>query len=267
MEVGSLSEYLNQTNKAMLKFESHGNAPTITSEIARSGGKSMRVYLNRLTSSNSYRTELMPTGTTNWGHDFSLQWRKTYWVGFSIHVPSNWQTNSSGGEVLFQVHPRPDDWANSKTPMVCIRTSGNRWLIRVKYLTVPEAQSDISQSFTPISNTDNVIGIGKWTDWVMEYRPDWRLAADGGIGITRFWINGTKVVDYVGPNAYNETRGPYLNFGCYKSGWRDPNLADPVVERLYHFDEIRISRPDVGNYALVAPRAGPLPSAPILSVS
>ena len=87
---------------------------------------------------------------------------------------------------------------------------------------------------------------------MIEYRPDWRSRAAGGTGITRIWCNGNSAINYSGPNCVNNTLGPYIKFGCYKGDWRNLSKADPVSERLYYFDEVRVSQPDQGTYASVA---------------
>jgi hypothetical protein len=265
-EVDNFEYYLNSTDPALGRLKAGGNSPVVTSEQSRAGKKSFRMYLNRKLSSAAYRTEAWPTGRTNWGHDVNLQWRKTYWIGFSIYIPANWQDDSTTEEVLFQVHNYPDDWANSYTPPVCIRIQPNDpgWYLRILYKTTPEYSGGDKDIKSAIGRSVGPRKVGGWTDWVIEYRPDWRPVADGGNGVTRFWMNGQKVLDYVGPNAYNDTLGPYLQFGLYKSGWRDANFADPVTERLYYHDEWRVSRPDKGSYELVAPGAGTsqIPRAP-----
>ena len=266
MEVNEFEDYQAPANPAWLRLSPSGNSPTISTTVSRSGNKSARLYVNRQTSSNSFRTEFTTTGSASDGHDRSMQFGKTYWHGFSLYVPADWRSDSTTGEVLYQIHNRPLDWANSMTPMLSIRMSPNsdRWRFRVLHTSVPEGDATPSDLIHAVDDRTQRISTGTWTDFVIEYRPDWRAIEDGGVGLTRIWMNGDKVVDYSGPNAYNETNGPYLKLGCYKSSWKNRDLDDPVVDRLYYLDEFRMSRPDVGSYELVAPAgvAGAAPPRP-----
>ncbi len=48
-----------------------------------------------------------------------------------------------------------------------------------------------------------------------------------------------------------------IKFGAYKSAWKDRDHSDPVLERVYYFDEFRVSRANQGSYDLVAPGGEP----------
>ncbi|MGH8204414.1 MAG: heparin lyase I family protein, partial [Steroidobacteraceae bacterium] len=122
------------------------------------------------------------------------------------------------------------------------------------YVQTPEGQQKQSDRKRAFAETRGQIARGKWSDWVMEYRPDWRSRAAGGTGVTRIWCNGTNVINYLGPNCVNNTQGPYIKFGCYKSRWKNAGTQDNVSERLYYFDEVRVSRPNLGSYTDVALR-------------
>jgi hypothetical protein len=257
-EVANFDYYLTPSDPAHGKLTTGGNSPVVSTEQSRVGERSFRVYLNRQNSRSAYRTEAWPVNQkTSWGHGPNLQWRRTYWIGLSVYVPSDWRADSTSDEVLFQIHNWPDDWANSYTPPVAIRLKPRdaSWNLRVWYKVTPEGSGGLADVTRAIDTVVSPAKRGAWTDWVIEYRPDWRLQTDGGVGVTRFWMDGRKVLDYSGPNAYNDRLGPYLMFGCYKSGWRDSSFSDPITERLYYFDEYRVSRPDKGSYAIVAPGA------------
>ena len=253
MEVDDFAQYATATSTNLATWGRSGNPPVITSSLARAGNRSARVHLNRLTSDNSYRTEASMFGTYR-----HLEFQKTYWIGFSIYVPSDWTQGSTSHETMLQIHNHPDDWANSKSPMLAIRYEPNthpgKWRLTVQYITTPESENPGNTGrIWAVVNTEHLIRTGEWTDWVIEYRPDYRLNEDGGVGVTRMWMNGTKVVDYEGPCAFNETNGPYIKFGTYKSDWKNRDSRDPAVERLYYFDELRVSKADQGSYQLVAP--------------
>jgi hypothetical protein len=253
MEVSSFSAYNDDGGPSVNFIRGSGNSPTISSQQARAGTRSLKFVLNRETSSNSYRTETTTSSSNN-----PIQFFKTHWFGFSMYIPTGWEISNTW-EVLFQFHHTPVDWSTYKggfSPVLAIRFDSNsdQYLMRQIYVQTPESQhqpSDRREAFHTI--LPGAVAPGRWTDWVLEYRPDWRNISDGGIGVTRFWRDGVKVIDYQGPNACNSQYTPYLKFGCYKSAWKDRNHSDPVKERVYYFDEFRASYGDQGSYDLVAP--------------
>ena len=278
MEVNEFTDYLEPASPYWLPIRRHNNSPLITSTHARSGSRSLRIYLNRLTSTTNFRSQFNPIGAAKAdGHEISMQFGKTYWIGFSLYIPSDWEANSTLGELLWQIHDRPLDYSYAKQPIVAgyvdaIGRYGevNNWNIVVRYVLENEEVDPVGTVRTSFrDNAQSVLDdVGKWTDWVIEYRPDWRPLSEGGIGVTRIWRDGLKVVDYIGPNAYNQVRGPYLSLGCYKWDWKR-DYADSVTERTYYYDELRVSRPDVGSYELVAPGGAmdmALPKPPIMTV-
>ena len=125
-----------------------GNAPTISTEQARASTKSARIYLNRMTSGSKFRTEATATGPKQ-----SLEFGKTYWIGFSIYVPSNWVISSTH-KVLFQLHHIPPKWGNylGFSPVLALRLKpkSDRWYLVQDYVQPPEdqqQQSDLEHAF------------------------------------------------------------------------------------------------------------------------
>jgi hypothetical protein len=228
-------------------FRASGNTPTISNGYTRAGKGSMQVFLDRKNSGTSYRTE----ATTEKNQ---LGFFERHWIGFSIFVPSDWEPSNTW-EVLFQLHDHPKDWSIALNPIFAIGVDAgsNQWQITQRYLQVPEASHTKSDQRTAFREEFGPIARGKWTDFVVEYRPDWRSNSDGGAGLTKIWRNGTLLKDYRGPNAYNQANSPYIKFGVYKSAWKNRSLNDPVLRRTYYFDEVRVSKPGRGNYELVDP--------------
>ena len=264
MEVDSFQDYESYGDATNLRLRSAGNAPEISAETRRAGVRSARVHLNRLTSPTSYRTEAEATG--QWS---SFEFQKTYWFGISIFVPATWVVSSTW-EVLFQLHHRPDDWTDKHdfSPVLALRCNANsdQWRLVQSYVQTPDGAQQQSDLKTAFDGMHGQIEKERWTDWVFEYRPDWRNLADGGTGVTRIWRDGVRVVNYQGPNCVNNSRGPYIKFGCYKSAWKDRSFDDPVKERIYFYDEFRVSRADEGSYDAVSPggEADRRPLAPVL---
>ncbi len=264
MEVDSFQYYETYGDTTNLRLRSAGNTPVISTETRRAGSRSARVYVNRLTSETSYRTEAEATG--QWS---SFEFQKTYWFGISVFVPAMWAVSSTW-EVLVQLHHRPDDWTdkNDFSPVLALRCNPNsdQWRLVQTYVQTPDGAQQQSDLKTAFDGFHGQIQKGRWTDWVFEYRPDWRNLIDGGTGVTRVWRDGVQVVNHEGPNCVNNSRGPYIKFGCYNSAWKDRGFDDPVKERLYFYDEFRVSRANEGSYEAVAPGGDSdrRPMAPVL---
>ena len=119
--VENFKQYESYGTSSHMRLGASGNSPTISTEKSRTGAKSARIYLNRKTSGTSYRTEATAIGSKS-----SLQFRKTYWIAFSIYVPSNWAISSTH-DVLFQMHHVPPEWGNhfSFSPILALRLKPN----------------------------------------------------------------------------------------------------------------------------------------------
>jgi hypothetical protein len=253
MEVSNFSDYDKSGGPSVHWLRRSGNTPTISKDQTRRGTQALRIFLDRKNSSTSYRTEV--TSEKN-----KFEFNKTHWIGFSMYVPSDWKVSNTW-EVLFQFHHDPADWdayQGGFSPLMAIRLDSNsdRYLITQHYVQTPESQHQPSDMKTAFRTTlPGAVATGRWTDWVIEYRPDWRSLTDGGTGVTRFWRDGVRVIDYKGPNAINAKNTPYMKFGAYKSAWKNRDHSDPVATRLYYFDELRVSRGNEGSYELVAPGA------------
>jgi hypothetical protein len=251
METASFSDYSRTGGPSISSMHASGNTPVISSEQARIGKRSLKCFLSRADSPTSFRTEVSTAKNL-------LEFNKTHWFGFSIYTPADWQI-SNCWEVLWQLHHHPADWSKdvpSFSPILAIRIDSNsdRYLIRQHFVQTPESQHQASDRQLGFATTlPGAVAKGRWTDWVVEYRPDWRSRSDGGTGVTRIWRDGVRVIDYQGPNAVNAKYTPYYKFGAYKSLGKDRSRNDPVKERLYYFDEVRVSRGNQGSYDMVAP--------------
>lgn len=228
-------------------YVASGNVPVVTTERARVGRYSMKSYLNRKTSANSYRTEIsLGKPTTFIGEE--------RWYGFSIFLPASY-TPSPIWEIVAQWHDTPNNWEKGrKNPPLHLATSRGgkpgRWTIANLWDAQPVASNgsyeiDDSQVWDLGAYETN-----KWTDWV--FRIKWSYRADG---ILQVWKDGKLVVNRTGPNTYNDNLGPYFKVGLYK-GWSNRSTpADTVSERTIYHDEIRMAD-EAGGYSAVAPGGG-----------
>lgn len=176
---------------------------------------------------------------------------QTYWYGFSIYIPDATVNNYS--EIVNQFHALPDkdlgeDWRN---PPFYLGLNGDRWQIMIR----ADADAVTGKGGYDVNRAWDLgqWQAGRWTDWV--YQIKWSYEADG---LVRVWKDGELVLDYRGPNTFNDRTGPYWKIGIYEWAWRSGPTA--VSRRTLYYDEIRIGNVKA-SYADVAPRqqSQPLP--------
>lgn len=219
------------------------NLAQVVSSPARAGGKAVQFTTSYNSSSaNAPGVELRLNSPDEVNH-FDLH--KGYWYGFSIYLPNNFKVNDQT-EILQQFFAPPDEsigesWV--RNPPFSLRTNGTRWAVTVRADSdrlTKKNDYDVDKTWDLGPWED-----GKWTDWV--YYIKWSYEDDG---IIRIWRDGQLVLDYQGPNTYNDEMGPYWKMGIYEWYWRTGPTA--VTSRTVYFDELRIGD-DTANYGAVAP--------------
>jgi hypothetical protein len=154
---------------------------------------------------------------------------KSYWYGWSMLVPSDWQDTSVGYDIVNQWATYPTD---KKFRQGCggngsyIARTNETFTFNLQY------QGDTAQIVCnkfPIASVSDIRG--KWIDFVMHVK--WTGNKDGFL---RLW---TKIgsnpynftINYVGATYWNdEDTGPYFKMGLYKG---DPNFEGPSPRYLY----------------------------------
>jgi len=227
-----------------------GNCPKAVSSSGhpvRSGKYSMRTFLNRNTSSISYRTEVVMKSDPNSaalvrGNRFNFDMSE-YWIGLSIYIPSNFVIDQVGKtDTLFQVH-QSSGTADGIAPPFALRINGSNWNIASR-----------SSGGTKHTNVSLGNSIGKWTDWVIHVR--W---SDSSNGFMQIWRDGKLIINRTGPNQYNGETSPYPKMGLYKSVWKPGRPKTNTDSRVIYHDELRIGGAS-SFYAQVAPPGSPPPS-------
>jgi hypothetical protein len=225
-----------------------GNAPSVTTEVARAGKHAMKTVLNRRTSRTSYRTEVTSSAALDVipGHE--------YWYGFSIYLPHDYVPDPIW-EIVAQWHSSPDnqqEHRNAPNPPLALFTHDGEWSVSVLWDAKPITDKKVGYD----GNRTYSLGkyaTGRWTDWV--FRVKWSHKSDG---LLQVWKDGQLVIDHKGPVGFNDRNGPYLKLGIYK-GWKDrTNPAGVVSERVLYHDEVRIAGPG-GRYEDVAPGGSSVP--------
>jgi len=154
---------------------------------------------------------------------------KSYWYGWSMFVPSDWQDTSVGYDIVNQWATYPTD---KKFSQGC---GGNGSYIARTNETFTfnlQHQGDSAQidcNKFPIASVSEIKG--KWVDFVMHVK--WTGNKDGFL---RLWTKiGSQpynfTINYVGATYWNdEDTGPYFKMGLYKG---DPHFEGPSPRYLY----------------------------------
>lgn len=216
-------------------FRCSGNCPKITTEFAREGTSSLRSYINRYNSKESYRTEITFQGGID-GRQ-KMVYNRDYWVGFSTLFPQNWK-HSGTTEIVAQVHTTQE----GGVPLA-IRAGKGYWQVLSRGNRTKMTTYDLNSVYDDL---------GRWVDWVVRYKPSYRSE-----GVLKVWKDGELVVNQIGrPTAFKAEVGPYFKFGMYLS-WRDRDCCDdmPPGKKVYH-DALRIASGPNVKFRDVAPRNG-----------
>ncbi len=210
-----------------------GNNPEIVTAqegvSPRSGKYMMRTYLNRRTSETNYRTE------ARLQQDFDKG--KEYWLGISIFLPANWRLDygekGSEGPVL-QFHDYAYENASWRPILpLTVRHTKDGWQIRNN--PYPNKNSDLGN--LKAFSTTVPYKLGQWNDFVMNMKFSGAQSPNDTNGFIKVWVNGQLVINQTGQNYFGEaTKGPYLKFGLYMPGWKDPaemvwTRQSPIISR------------------------------------
>jgi hypothetical protein len=211
-----------------------GSLSNVTSPV-RVGKGALKV------SCSGVRAELKGNGA---GGPNKPEWRER-WFAVSIFIPNDFKGNPKGSAMFLQIHERPDDCENWRSPPLNFSMRGDEMWITVKWEakacsppSAPEKQiwKDAASKYK-----------GRWSDWVLH--TIWSYKDDG---LTEAWVDGKKVVEYRGPNAYNDQKEYYWKSGMYKR-W------DGLV--THYMDELRVGN-EKATYADVAPGGSPIQPPP-----
>ena len=185
----------------------------------------------------------------------SVPMNSEYWYGFSIYLPSDWQTDQQGN-ILAQWHARMNvdrqQGDGTGQPPVAISVQGNSWAVKLHYNTDGPSFSGAGKGNQQFDG--GAIEKAKWTDFVVHAK--WAFTQDGFLEV---WKNGQNIVDYKGPTSYVNKVAPYFKMGIYHPNWKsfkkdefdkDTSVTKPIV---VYDDAVRI-RKAPANYQEVAPR-------------
>lgn len=157
-----------------------------------------------------------------------------YTYRFSIFLPSDYSYDRSF-EILAQLHNFPDSHLGEawRSPALMLRTAYGKWFVENRW-----DSKQVTVNNRPEGNQTWDLGSyakGRWTDWVIHVK--WSPRSDGFLNI---WKDGQLVARRVGPNTYNDTRGPFFKAGIYKPDWKYNPSFSSTSQRTIYVDGIRI---------------------------
>ncbi len=193
-----------------------------TAHPVRAGKQAVRHWVNRCGERSELRMKKTKIG-------------QTYWYGWSMYLPPDWQDTSEGMDIFSQ-------WATYPTPRNGNFTCGanGSYIVRNGSNVVFKFQhkgdsTDIQCDRYTLAKISDIRG--KWVDFVMQVK--WTGDKDG---FMKLWMKTgdgayAQKVDYQGRTYWNdEGEGPYFKTGLYKG---DPNFKGPAPRYLYT-DEYRL---------------------------
>jgi hypothetical protein len=208
------------------------HSASVTEDPVKPGNKVLSIHLRRgdpLVKGSTraeFRTRAVSIGSS---HRYS-------WRSF---VPEEWELDDS--PVSFA------QWHNVQDLVLAERGVPpplQLWIIRDRVLVVTRSDTRlVSSSYfaggwfeEPRVLWSAPLEKGRWTEW--SFQVAWSY---GGDGIVKAWKDGVPIIDYRGPNAFNDMTGPYFKAGIYVSDWAEGNSLSPVRERSMMFDDIAVT--------------------------
>lgn len=226
------------------------HSAVIVNNPVRAGNYAVKVTLNSDDAGNIFWTYTNPAkrAELRW-YNIGPKTGSERWFGIAMYVDPSWvdHTSDPNGTILLQIHGTQSDpgEAAHSPQFAIIITRDNRWNVNTLYDT-----NAITTSATlgKIVRDVGAVTKGVWINWVIHAK--WRYDSTG---LLEVWKDGNKVVNYTGPNTYNDNpaQQALMAFGIYKSwyGLQQPSPRDTLI---MYYDQVKIGD-ESSNYNEVAP--------------
>jgi hypothetical protein len=227
---------------------------SVENKIVRGGKYSAKAFLDSSASVSTDRERVEMRVLSDAGKTDADQIGSEYWYGWSMYLKSPWPVDPLHWELLSQFHCNPDKEDEHPNPAlsITIKPGSNRFTISSK------SDSNKVSTLATVSSRSwdgGPVSTDGWIDWVVNVK--WSHSSDGFLKV---WRDGKLMVEYKGPNLYNDELGPYFKMGIYKANWVRAAPHPSVKTRLAYFDEYKKAGAN-GSYDMVAP-AGKKVAAP-----
>lgn len=209
-----------------------------TSTFKRGGQKAFKHWIDRC----GERAEMKMKRTKIGG---------TYWYGWSMFIPSDWQDTSAHYDIVNQWATAPTMPVRGGGTFKCGANGSHLARQDDTFYFIFQRQGDsvdVKCTKYPLAKVSAVRG--KWIDFVMHVK--WTGNKDGFL---KLWIKAgdrsyTQEINYKGRTFWNdEGTGPYFKMGLYKG---EPGFKGPAPRYLYT-DEYRLGDAN-SSFEQVAPR-------------
>lgn len=155
------------------------------------------------------------------------------WIGFATRLPEVFRTMTGTDEVMiFQVHETPDAGDDTQGAPIGMVVRGPRQMMWVQ--SNPNATTLAAATTYTEVFSETVWPGDQWQFWAVKLRSDWdpaslpRIEAWRRVGASSASV---KVVDYAGPNSYNNTVRDYIKSGLY---YYSGQWTGGVTEKVLH---------------------------------
>jgi hypothetical protein len=164
------------------------------------------------------------------------------WYSYALYVPSAQFKYDSDDDVITQFHQ-----GGGATPALCLRVKKDHLYIRI---------------------------LGTWYDVGPFLKDAWHAYvlhakhSSGSDGLIELWIDGQKVFNKSGANAYpvgSTYHMPNMKLGVYKSNWNGSGTTETNIRVLY-FDDIKIGNENATYNDMVPSGGSTIPTTPTTPV-
>ncbi len=157
----------------------------------------------------------------------------TCWIACSMRIPAAWAAASAGDETMvFQVHETPDGGDDTQPAPIGMLVKGTGMLAWVR--SNPNAVTlEAATTYTQVWS-EATYPTDQWQHWVFKLRSHWdsaqapRFEAWRALGDSGALV---KLIDYGGPNSYNNTSRDYAKHGLY---YYDDEWSGGLTSRTMH---------------------------------
>lgn len=202
----------------------------IVKEPVRSGQYALQMRLDRADPSirGSKRAEFRLK---------SAEYGKTYVYAFSTYLPPDWR-DGKAPVTLAQWHNVKDMLLveDGMSPPLRLIVEGDRISVVVRW-----DKQRVSRGWLNRGRTDEdavlwtgPLETGRWNDWVFRVR--WSYGENGTVAV---WKDDEPIVEYTGPNSYNDFVPPYFKMGVYVPLWKVETSGE-IDRRVVYYDAVSV---------------------------
>lgn len=154
------------------------------------------------------------------------------WIACSMRIPAAWKAAGASDETMvFQVHETPDGGDDTQPAPIGMLVRGSQQMAWVR--SNPNAVTLQADTTLQWVWEEADYPADQWQHWIFKLRSHWLAANGPRLEAWRAVGNGglVKLIDYSGPNAYNNTNRDYAKHGLY---YYDDEWSGGLTSRTMH---------------------------------